>query len=125
MIWNSIIVFVVVWVIAGFPDGGIVPSRKYAQEITDSSLKENLSILASDAMEGRETGKRGQKMAAAFIRTYFEDLGLAGPVNGGYYQSIDLYATVAGETFIRSGDSHFSNFGITVMTIPTGRWKPI
>ena len=111
MIWNSIIVFVVVWVIAGFPDGGIVPSRKYAQEITDSSLKENLSILASDAMEGRETGKRGQKMAAAFIRTYFEDLGLAGPVNGGYYQSIDLYATVAGETFIRSGDSHFSNFG--------------
>lgn len=110
MVWNSFVVFVVVWVVIGFPDGGIAPSRKYAQEITDSSLKENLSILASDAMEGRETGKRGQKMAAAFIRTYFEDLGLAGPVDGDYYQPIDLYATVAGETYIRSGDSHFRNF---------------
>ena len=45
----------------------------YASTITESDLKNYLSILASDALEGRETGTRGQKMAAAFIREHFRD----------------------------------------------------
>ncbi|MBL7876828.1 MAG: arginyl aminopeptidase, partial [Cyclobacteriaceae bacterium] len=60
-------------------------AQKYAATITEADLKENLSILASDAMEGRETGKRGQKMAAAFIASYFDDLDLGAPVAGSYY----------------------------------------
>ncbi|MFM8832212.1 MAG: arginyl aminopeptidase, partial [Cytophagales bacterium] len=44
---------------------------KYAGIISELELKDNLSILASDALEGRETGTRGQKMAAAFISNYF------------------------------------------------------
>jgi len=66
-------------------------AQKYGALITATDLKENLSILASDAMEGRETGKRGQKMAAAFISAYFEDLGLTAPVNGSYYQPVELF----------------------------------
>ncbi len=66
-------------------------AQQYGALITAADLKENLSILASDAMEGRETGKRGQKMAAAFISAYFEDLGLAAPVNGSYYQPVELF----------------------------------
>jgi hypothetical protein len=66
-------------------------AKQYGALITSSDLKENLSILASDAMEGRETGKRGQKMAAAFISAYFEDLGLVAPVNGSYYQPVELF----------------------------------
>lgn len=85
-------------------------ARKYGNKISASDLKEYLSILASDAMEGRETGKRGQKMAAAFIRAHFEDLGLAGPVAGDYYQAIELYASVPGETYITSGASRMENF---------------
>ena len=42
-------------------------AKTYGALITTSDLKDNLSIIASDAMEGRETGMRGQKMAAAFI----------------------------------------------------------
>ncbi|HCW07943.1 MAG TPA: peptidase M28, partial [Cytophagales bacterium] len=60
-------------------------ASQYAQLITASDLKENLTIIASDALEGRYTGTRGQKMAAAFIANHFESLGLAGPVNGSYY----------------------------------------
>src|SRR5688500_517437 len=59
-------------------------ARQYGDQISEESLRENLTILASDALEGRETGKRGQKMAAAFIKAYFEELGLSGPVNGDY-----------------------------------------
>ena len=38
-------------------------AKKYADQITGADLKEYLSIIASDALEGRETGTRGQKMA--------------------------------------------------------------
>jgi hypothetical protein len=78
-------------------------AQKYAATITEADLKENLSIIASDAMEGRETGKRGQKMAAAFIAAYFEDLGLKGPVSGSYYQPVPLFTTSAPVVSLKAG----------------------
>jgi hypothetical protein len=78
--------------------------------ITTTDLKENLSILASDAMEGRETGKRGQKMAAAFVKANFEDFGLTAPVNGGYYQPVELYTSMPGDIYIKVGQTKFLNF---------------
>ena len=55
-------------------------ATKYAETITAEDMREDLTILASDALEGRETGTRGQKMAAAYIRAHFEELGLQAPV---------------------------------------------
>jgi hypothetical protein len=40
----------------------------YGQTITQEDLRRHLTILASDAYEGRETGQAGQKMAAKYIR---------------------------------------------------------
>lgn len=85
-------------------------ASRYAEEIREESLRENLSILASDALEGRETGKRGQKMAAAFIKAYFQELGLAGPVNGDFFQPVSLYTSKPGEIYLKAGDNKFSNF---------------
>jgi hypothetical protein len=85
-------------------------AQKYGATITPEELKANLSILASDALEGRETGKRGQKMAAAFIRAHFEELGLTGPVNGSYFQPVELFTSVPGEIYVRTGDSKYKNF---------------
>jgi hypothetical protein len=86
-------------------------AKKYGDLITPSDLKENLSILASDALEGRETGKRGQKMAAAFIKAHFEELGLTGPVNGNsYYQAVELYTSIPGDIYIKAGQQKFTNF---------------
>lgn len=50
--------------------------KKYAESITQKDLKGLLTIIASDAMEGRETGSRGQKMAAVFIQEEFKRIGL-------------------------------------------------
>ncbi|MEM9859579.1 MAG: M28 family peptidase [Bacteroidota bacterium] len=87
---------------------------KYAEGITKEELQDKLSILASDAMEGRETGERGQKMGAAFIRDHFERLGIKGPVNnqgsGGYYQTVPLYRAVPGNISLTVNDDTFSNF---------------
>ena len=41
-------------------------AMKYAKTITAEDLKAHLSILASDEYEGRETGQKGQKMAAEY-----------------------------------------------------------
>jgi len=84
------------------------PAKVYADQITQEDLKENLSIIASDALEGRETGKRGQKMAAAFIATYFHDLGLKGPVNGSHYQEVPLFASSAPTVTLQSGKTAFA-----------------
>ncbi len=84
--------------------------KTYAEGITPADLKDNLSILASDAMEGRATGSRGQKMAAAFIRHHFESLGLKGPVNGSYYQPVELYATTPAEIYVTTGGTRINNF---------------
>jgi hypothetical protein len=74
-------------------------AQQYAKIVNAAELKDNLTILASDLMEGRETGTRGEKMAAAFIAASFEENGLIPPVNGSYYQTVELYkrgiATVA------------------------------
>lgn len=55
--------------------------------IRPALLKAHLSFLASDELEGRETGKRGQKIAARYIATEFEKLGLK-PIgdSGTYFQ---------------------------------------
>jgi Zn-dependent M28 family amino/carboxypeptidase len=85
-------------------------AKKYSELITPADLKENLSILASDAMEGRETGKRGQKMAAAFVKANFEDYGLTGPVSGSYYQPVILYTSVPGDIYVKAGQTKYVNF---------------
>src|SRR5687768_18606581 len=85
-------------------------AQKYGATITPEELKGNLSILASDAMEGRETGKRGQKMAAAFISAHFEEVGLTGPVNGSYYQPVELFISSPGDIYIKVGQTQYKNF---------------
>src|SRR5688572_2955444 len=85
--------------------------QKYGNRISTAGLKDYLTILASDALEGRETGKRGQKMAAAFIRAHFEALGLVPPVNGDYFQTFDLYATQPGANYVKVNGVQYNNFG--------------
>ena len=80
--------------------GQNVIAMQYAETIRQDDLKEDLTILASDALEGRETGKRGQKMAAAYIRAHYQEIGLEAPVTVGgaksYYQDVELKKTKPG-----------------------------
>ena len=62
----------------------------YARMIEADNLRDHLEIIASDAYEGRETGKQGQKLAASYIAEYFSSLGVAPCVNGGYFQEFPL-----------------------------------
>lgn len=65
-------------------------AMKYASTITAADLEKHLSILASDEMEGRDTGAKGQKMAAEYLANFYSGLGLKGPVDGSYFQKFNL-----------------------------------
>jgi len=82
--------------------------QPYASLIEPKTLKENLSIIASDALEGRLTGSRGQKMAAAFIADHFQRVGLSAINNGSFYQAFNLYSYKQGEISIATSTAKFA-----------------
>lgn len=62
----------------------------FANTINVEDLKEHLYVLATDSLEGRETGEKGQKLAADYIARHFEKIGIP-PYNGEtYYQEFPL-----------------------------------
>lgn len=85
----------------------------YSQSITQSDLSNYISILASDALEGRDTGSRGQKMAAAFIREHFKDNKLEAIVpdenDSSYFQKIDLYRNYYQDVHLIAAEKKYQN----------------
>lgn len=53
---------------------------------TSVSIQDDVAFLASDEMEGRQTGTEGEKIALAYISKRFEELGLTGKGTNGYVQ---------------------------------------
>jgi hypothetical protein len=66
-------------------------SKTGYKSINDANLKVNLTILASDSLEGRETSFPGQKKAALYIAGIFKKLNLE-PIgdDGTYFQHFDI-----------------------------------
>ena len=65
-----------------------------ANTITQQDLTAHLTILASDEFEGRETGEKGNEMAANYIAEHFRDLGLpAIGIENTYYQGVAFNKT--------------------------------
>lgn len=86
-------------------------ARRYAQTIRTEDLHKHLSILASDAMEGRETGQPGQKKAAAYIANYFKEQRLAPAVNDTtYLQRFPIVETAWNKPFVEISGQHFTLF---------------
>ena len=63
---------------------------KFSETIIIEDLKRHLNILASDSLEGRETGEKGQKMAADYIMNHFKDIGIPPYNKKSYYQKFSV-----------------------------------
>ena len=75
--------------VSGFAQNQL--EAKYARIINFNTLKKHLNIIASDSMEGRETGTEGQRKAAAYIEQHFKAIGLKPvPALNGYQQFFPL-----------------------------------
>ncbi len=58
-------------------------------QIQEADLKKNLYVIASDEMEGRDTGSPGQKKAGEYIINFYKEHGIAHPPKlDSYYQKI-------------------------------------
>ncbi len=82
-------------------------SVEYANTITASELAQHLKILASDSLQGRETGEPGQKMAADYIAEQFFNNHLQPVVKSegedSFFQPFDLIRKSWGEVYIETG----------------------
>ena len=63
---------------------------KFSETIIASDLEKHLTILASDSLEGRETGRPGQKMAADYIMNHFKNIGIPPYKKKTYYQKFKV-----------------------------------
>jgi hypothetical protein len=71
---------------------GLTPEmRIVVGHITANSLRGDVSFLASDLLEGRDTPSRGLDIAGEYIAAQFRRLGLEPAGDDGYFQSVVLW----------------------------------
>lgn len=64
-------------------------SYRLASTISSAKLRDHMKVLASDSLEGRETGKKGIQLAADYINKNLRNIGLyAKDARAGYYQPV-------------------------------------
>ena len=63
---------------------------KYSKSILQKDLEKHLTIIASDSLEGRETGKKGQKMAAEYLKNHFINIGIPPYKKNKYFQKFKV-----------------------------------
>ncbi|MDR1357451.1 MAG: M20/M25/M40 family metallo-hydrolase [Tannerellaceae bacterium] len=67
----------------------------HAQEDVDvinrRTIESHLSFLAGDALEGRQAGKRGGRVAAEYIKAVLQEAGVS-PLYDTYFQSFEAYS---------------------------------
>lgn len=56
----------------------------------ENRIKEDVTFLASDVLEGRQTGTKGEKEAAAYIENRFKELGLQPKGTSGFLQTFSF-----------------------------------
>ena len=78
--------------------------KRYQQSISADRLAAQLFFLASDALEGRETAARGQRLAAHYLASQYRQLGLkpSGPKGvetpDAFFQPFTVYLRAAKES---------------------------
>lgn len=84
-----IVLFVIAVSCASKKESAIKSASEYINTITSENLKKHLTIIASDEMEGRETGSEGQKKAGRYLIEQHQSNGLIFPKGAtSFYQPI-------------------------------------
>ena len=102
-------------------------TANYAQHITGQRLKEHLTIIASDEMQGRETGTEGQRKAAAYIQKQFQAIGLKTPPGQtGYQQYYPLFQDSLRKSELKIGKAepvYGTDYIVSLPANETGKFK--
>jgi hypothetical protein len=85
-------------------------SPRFSKTITETDLSKHLHVLASDEYEGRETGEKGQKIAAKYIADQFRSYGIPPLPNGSYYQEYRMVVEDAPEIKLSINNKAYTAF---------------
>lgn len=72
----------------------------YAKTITAADLSRHLHEIASDEYEGRESGRKGEKMCEAYMVNHYRSIGLP-PLKGAYTQEFELNLNDPEKVYVR------------------------
>lgn len=67
------------------------------EAITPDAMRAHVEFLASDLLEGRETGTRGYDIAAEYVASRFRSTGLQSPSEKGWFQEVPFVANLVDE----------------------------
>jgi len=87
-------IFLVLIILLSTSSGEVFSQISGKETITAQELKAHLNVIASDEFEGRETTKRGMKLAARYIASYLDAYGYK-PLGdeGTFYQNFKVNVT--------------------------------
>lgn len=96
-------------ILSGFTIGQSFDSTafKYSKLINKEDLSKHLHVLASDEYEGRETGKKGQKMAMDYLINQFKSFGIKPYKNDSYVQEFGLIEQKNTGVTVSMGDNKY------------------
>ncbi|HKP45384.1 MAG TPA: hypothetical protein VJT50_02190, partial [Pyrinomonadaceae bacterium] len=88
---------IVVVLVAMLAANGFAQRRGRANlSLDENAIRAHIKFLSSDLLEGRGTGARGGEIAASYIATQMEALGLKGAgANGSFFQPVSLVGVKA------------------------------
>ena len=98
--------------------------KKLSEYVTPQSLKETLSILAADSMEGRETGTAGERRAANFIAQKFKSMGLLPGNKGSYFMPFTLFQFSLDNATLKINNKNYllnTDFSVSTRSPFTGK----
>ncbi len=79
--------------------------EKYLKTITSDELKTHLTIVASDEMEGRDSGSKGQKKAGLYLANQYKANNIAFPIGANNYMQTVPKAYLKSKYDHKFGDS--------------------
>jgi len=88
----------------------IPDAKPYGNTINATDIQQLITILASDSLEGRETGEPGQRKAADFIAAQFAKAGIPAKADrNSYFQDIRMEKISWTEIGLKINDVEFKN----------------
>jgi Zn-dependent M28 family amino/carboxypeptidase len=89
---SSLTAFLTTLLILSLAVTAIPQQKKSASLFDENTLRAHIKFLADDSLEGRGTGARGGEIAAKYIASQLERLGLKGAgKDGSFFQPVSLY----------------------------------
>lgn len=106
------------------------PNRNSTNEIalTDPTInakdiKEHITYLASEELQGRLTGTEGERLATKYVADYFKKIGLEpGGNRGSFFQEFDF---TAGIDLGKNNSINFSGNNFDITPIINKDWRPL